>query len=179
MYSTTSTATNTSTAATATAATTSTTTATTSSTAATATSQSTTAQIAHSTLDDRERIILRHGRLRKSIGDVCLMVGSPLDALEHYETSAELSRQVGDTCWQAAALEGRACAILLAHHLGVAIDDSEDDADGGTVALAARMPGVHGTPARWAAASDGVLEQVDQLVVTTEAEACCARRRLF
>ena len=174
MYSTTSTATNTSTAATAataTAATTSTTTATTSSTAATATSQSTTAQIAHSTLDDRERIILRHGRLRKSIGDVCLMVGSPLDALEHYETSAELSRQVGDTCWQAAALEGRACAILLAHHLGIAIDDSEDDADGGTVALAARMPGVHGTPARWAAPSDGVLEQVDQLVVTTEAEA--------
>lgn len=142
-------------------------------------------ELANVSLDDRERTILRHGRLRKSIGDVCLMVGSPLDALEHYETSAELSRQVGDTCWHAAALEGRACATLLAHYLGLAIDDG-DAFDGGAGAHAVRLLGAHGKLTHWANATTPlpdsptsprptVEHDTAELVVTTEVEADAIR----
>ena len=52
----------------------------------------------------------RYGRLRKAMGDVALLAGSPADAAEHYLTAIELSRPSSDFVWCAAALEGRAHA---------------------------------------------------------------------
>lgn len=52
----------------------------------------------------------RYGRLRKAMGDVALLAGSPADAAEHYATAVDLARPSADFVWCAAALEGRAHA---------------------------------------------------------------------
>ncbi|KAL8162002.1 hypothetical protein V2J09_013491 [Rumex salicifolius] len=55
----------------------------------------------------------RLGRAQKTIGDYCLLAGSPLDANAHYNTALELSRLTGDFFWYAGALEGSVCALLM------------------------------------------------------------------
>ncbi|KAF8400564.1 hypothetical protein HHK36_013863 [Tetracentron sinense] len=54
----------------------------------------------------------RLGRAQKTIGDYCLLAGSPVDANAHYSTALELARLTGDYFWYAGALEGSVCALL-------------------------------------------------------------------
>lgn len=56
----------------------------------------------------------RLGRAQKTIGDYCLLAGSPVDANAHYSTALELCRLTGDYFWLAGALEGSVCALLVA-----------------------------------------------------------------
>lgn len=56
----------------------------------------------------------RLGRAQKTIGDYCLLAGSPVDANAHYSTAIELARLTGDVFWHAGALEGSVCALLVA-----------------------------------------------------------------
>ncbi|XP_024356422.1 trafficking protein particle complex II-specific subunit 120 homolog [Physcomitrium patens] len=53
------------------------------------------------------------GRVQKTMGDYCLLAGSPLDANSHYYTAIELARLTGDNLWQAGAIEGYVCSIVL------------------------------------------------------------------
>lgn len=55
----------------------------------------------------------RLGRAQKTIGDYCLLAGSPVDANAHYNTALELARLTGDYFWYAGALEGSVCALLM------------------------------------------------------------------
>jgi hypothetical protein len=55
----------------------------------------------------------RLGRSQKTIGDYCLLAGSPVDANAHYSTALELARLTGDFFWYAGALEGSVCALLV------------------------------------------------------------------
>ncbi|KAK1359172.1 trafficking protein particle complex II-specific subunit 120-like [Heracleum sosnowskyi] len=55
----------------------------------------------------------RLGRAQKTIGDYCLLSGSPVDANAHYSTALELARLTGDYFWYAGALEGGVCALLI------------------------------------------------------------------
>ncbi|KAL9659900.1 hypothetical protein QQ045_024710 [Rhodiola kirilowii] len=55
----------------------------------------------------------RLGRAQKTIGDYCLLAGSPVDANAHYSTALELARLTGDFFWYAGALEGSVCALLI------------------------------------------------------------------
>ncbi|OAY69410.1 Trafficking protein particle complex II-specific subunit 1 [Ananas comosus] len=55
----------------------------------------------------------RLGRAQKTIGDYCLLAGSPVDANAHYSTAIELARLTGDVFWHAGALEGSVCALLV------------------------------------------------------------------
>eukprot|EP00250_Pteridium_aquilinum_P010698 c19573_g1_i1 orf=677-4231(-) len=59
----------------------------------------------------------RLGRAQKTIGDYCLLAGSPLDANAHYTTAVDLARLTGDLFWHAGAIEGSVCALVI-HHLG-------------------------------------------------------------
>lgn len=55
----------------------------------------------------------RLGRAQKTIGDYCLLAGSPVDANAHYSTAIELARLTNDVFWHAGALEGSVCALLV------------------------------------------------------------------
>ncbi|KAE8663428.1 TRS120 protein [Hibiscus syriacus] len=55
----------------------------------------------------------RLARAQKTIGDYCLLAGSPVDANAHYATALELARLTADYFWYAGALEGSVCAILV------------------------------------------------------------------
>ncbi|GAV60572.1 TRAPPC9-Trs120 domain-containing protein [Cephalotus follicularis] len=55
----------------------------------------------------------RLARAQKTIGDYCLLAGSPVDANAHYSTALELARLTGDFFWYAGALEGSVCALLM------------------------------------------------------------------
>ena len=56
----------------------------------------------------------RHpGRFRKWMGDLCLQVCSPLDALEHFTQSVVDCRASNDSLWLAGSLEGFASSLLL------------------------------------------------------------------
>lgn len=55
----------------------------------------------------------RLGRAQKTIGDYCLLAGSPIDADAHYSTALELARLTGDYFWYAGAMEGSVCALLV------------------------------------------------------------------
>lgn len=52
----------------------------------------------------------RYGRVQKSMGDHCLLAGSPLDAQEHYSVAADLARTCADWIWLGEALSGFASA---------------------------------------------------------------------
>lgn len=55
----------------------------------------------------------RLARAQKTIGDYCLLAGSPVDANAHYSTALELARLTTDYFWYAGALEGSVCALLI------------------------------------------------------------------
>ncbi|XP_057773481.1 LOW QUALITY PROTEIN: trafficking protein particle complex II-specific subunit 120 homolog [Salvia miltiorrhiza] len=55
----------------------------------------------------------RLGRAQKTIGDYCLLAGSPVDANAHYSTALELTRLTADFFWYAGAMEGSVCALLM------------------------------------------------------------------
>ncbi|KAK9802768.1 hypothetical protein WJX73_000202 [Symbiochloris irregularis] len=63
--------------------------------------------------DEEQTKRRRYGRLRKAMGDVALLAGSPVDADEHYSTAVEMSRPALDFVWAAAALEGRAHSQVM------------------------------------------------------------------
>lgn len=48
----------------------------------------------------------RYCRLQKAMGDMCLLAGSPLDAMDHYNTAIELGRATGDHIYLGAAILG-------------------------------------------------------------------------
>lgn len=52
------------------------------------------------------------GRMRKHIGDLCLLVGSPSEALSNYSAAIDLLRPASDLLWLSAALEGQCVASL-------------------------------------------------------------------
>ncbi|KAJ6928254.1 LOW QUALITY PROTEIN: trafficking protein particle complex II-specific subunit 120 [Populus alba x Populus x berolinensis] len=49
----------------------------------------------------------RLGRAQKTIGDYCLLAGSPVDANAHYSTALDLARLTTDYFWYAGALEAK------------------------------------------------------------------------
>ncbi|CAN0043484.1 unnamed protein product, partial [Hapterophycus canaliculatus] len=53
----------------------------------------------------------RVGRLHKWIGDTCLLLGSPKDALEHYSQSMSETKASTDPLWHAGCLEGYAACL--------------------------------------------------------------------
>ncbi|CAN0324288.1 unnamed protein product, partial [Pylaiella littoralis] len=53
----------------------------------------------------------RAGRLHKWIGDTCLLLGSPKDALEHYSQSMSDTKASSDPLWHAGCLEGYAACL--------------------------------------------------------------------
>ncbi|KAG8381713.1 hypothetical protein BUALT_Bualt05G0001300 [Buddleja alternifolia] len=55
----------------------------------------------------------RLARVQKTIGDYCLLAGSPVDANAHYTTALELTRLTGDFFWYAGAMEGSVCALVM------------------------------------------------------------------
>ena len=55
------------------------------------------------------------GRVQKSIGDHCLLAGSPEDAHDHYMTATDLARQSGDIIWHAGAIEGLVASLVVQH----------------------------------------------------------------
>ncbi|PKA47153.1 hypothetical protein AXF42_Ash017098 [Apostasia shenzhenica] len=55
----------------------------------------------------------RLARAQKTIGDYCLLAGSPADGNAHFTTAIELARLTGDVFWHAGALEGSVCALLV------------------------------------------------------------------
>lgn len=59
----------------------------------------------------------RLGRAQKTIGDYCLLAGSPVDANAHYSTALELTRLTADFFWYAGAMEGSVCALLVSFQL--------------------------------------------------------------
>ncbi|KAJ6295395.1 hypothetical protein OIU78_023422 [Salix suchowensis] len=68
----------------------------------------------------------RLGRAQKTIGDYCLLAGSPVDANAHYSTALELARLTADYFWYAGALEGSVCALLI-DQLGLKDPSLEDE----------------------------------------------------
>lgn len=52
------------------------------------------------------------GRMRKHIGDLCLLVGSASDSLSNYSAAIDLLRPASDLLWLSAALEGQCVASL-------------------------------------------------------------------
>ena len=64
------------------------------------------------------------GRLQKTIADLCLLAGSPRDALQHYNTAQELARLTEDPVWLASILEGTACAVVLQAMPALGYDDA-------------------------------------------------------
>ena len=67
----------------------------------------------------------RYGRLQKAMGDVALLAGSPVDAIEHYTTAMDLSKACGDVVWTGAALAGIANAKVSMHSLGYLLTNCE------------------------------------------------------
>jgi hypothetical protein len=63
--------------------------------------------------DDAARTKRKYARLQKAMGDHSLLAGSPLDALDHYNTAVELGKTSNDWTFAAAAAEGYAAAKLL------------------------------------------------------------------
>ncbi|KAL2651263.1 hypothetical protein R1flu_019391 [Riccia fluitans] len=55
----------------------------------------------------------RLGRIQKTIGDYCLLAGSPVDANAHYSTAIDLARLTGDLFWHAGAIEGFVSALVV------------------------------------------------------------------
>lgn len=74
----------------------------------------------YSAEDDAGRTKRKYARLQKSMGDYSLLAGSPLDAVDHYNTAVELGRAGLDFTIAAAAIEGYAAAKLL--HAAVSND---------------------------------------------------------
>lgn len=74
----------------------------------------------YSAEDDAGRTKRKYARLQKSMGDYSLLAGSPLDAVDHYNTAVELGRASLDFTVAAAAMEGYAAAKLL--HAAVSND---------------------------------------------------------
>ena len=77
--------------------------------------------------------VYRRGRVRKWMGDLCLQVCSPLDAIFHYSlsltalrsTGVQLEGEEGSIIWQAWALEGIASGLLLAEQCDLSREDIE------------------------------------------------------
>ncbi len=69
--------------------------------------------VVFSTEDDASRTKRKYGRVQKAMGDYALLAGSPMDALDHYNTALELARAAADWVYVAAALEGVIASKLL------------------------------------------------------------------
>ena len=63
--------------------------------------------------DESGRKKRKYARLQKILGDYSLLAGSPLDALDHYNTASEIGRTSNDWTFAAVSMEGYATAKLL------------------------------------------------------------------
>jgi hypothetical protein len=61
------------------------------------------------------------GRVRKWVGDYCLLACAPGDAMGHYAAALELTKQYSDHAWHGAALEGVSCALVAGARLSALI----------------------------------------------------------
>jgi hypothetical protein len=64
------------------------------------------------------------GRVRKWVGDYCLLACAPGDAMGHYIAAIELTKQYSDHIWHGAALEGVSCALVAGARLSALINAS-------------------------------------------------------
>lgn len=53
------------------------------------------------------------GRVKKYMGDLCLVAGLPQEAVFHYSVAIDLLRSIGDTLWLCGSIEGLCAASLL------------------------------------------------------------------
>ncbi|XP_028405958.1 trafficking protein particle complex subunit 9-like isoform X2 [Dendronephthya gigantea] len=53
------------------------------------------------------------GRMKKYIGDLCLLTGVPEEAIFHYSVAIDFLRSIGDLLWMSGSLEGLCAASLL------------------------------------------------------------------
>ncbi|ELU16047.1 hypothetical protein CAPTEDRAFT_114828 [Capitella teleta] len=53
------------------------------------------------------------GRLRKFLGDLCLLAGVPSEAMAHYQTASDILRSSADWLWLGAAYEGICAATVI------------------------------------------------------------------
>lgn len=97
------------------------------------------------------------GRIRKWMGDLCLQVCSPLDALEHYSKAITECRNGGDAMWLAGSLEGFVAAILLHFHREGNVDEWAQTKDARSSTFASSK-NVHNSSA---ANTDGDEEEVE------------------
>jgi len=70
-----------------------------------------------------------YSRSQRQQGDIALILGSPLDAIERYTASIEDSKRENDVTWTCAAQEGIACANLVRLRLrapGVTLHEISD-----------------------------------------------------
>ncbi|CAD5114430.1 DgyrCDS3562 [Dimorphilus gyrociliatus] len=56
------------------------------------------------------------GRIRKHLGDLCLLAGLPQDALLHYETAARILKGVNDWIWLGATYEGTCATNIIVNN---------------------------------------------------------------
>ena len=53
------------------------------------------------------------GRMKKYIGDLCLLTAVPEEAIFHYSVAIDLLRSIGDMLWMSGSLEGLCAASLI------------------------------------------------------------------
>jgi hypothetical protein len=63
------------------------------------------------------------GRLKKIVGDLCLQVCSPVDAIENFTAAISELRSQNDSIWLASAYEGIAISILQAVRMKLNIEE--------------------------------------------------------
>ena len=72
-----------------------------------------------------------HGRVNKWVGDICLLAGTPQDALEAYTLALAECKAVGEGLWQAGAVEGWMAAVEVMQSWGMSLEEYLPGGGGG------------------------------------------------
>jgi len=71
------------------------------------------------------------GRINKWVGDICLLAGTPQDALEAYTQAIGECQALGEGLWQAGALEGWVAAVEVMQSWGLSMEEFLPGGGGG------------------------------------------------